>query len=61
MSDHGNHARKKFRPRRSFTLEFKPEMVELCQRGDRSGWEFHLTETAMRECVKHAGRDAGTC
>ena len=28
--------RKKPRPRRSFTPEFKAEIVELCQRGDRS-------------------------
>ncbi len=27
---------KKPRPRRSFTPEFKPEIVELCRRGDRS-------------------------
>jgi len=28
--------KKKPRPRRSFTLVFKAEIVELCQRGDRS-------------------------
>ena len=28
--------KKKPRPRRSFTDEFKAEIVELCQRGDRS-------------------------
>jgi transposase len=28
--------RKKLRPRRSYTPEFKAEIVELCQRGDRS-------------------------
>jgi transposase len=28
--------RKKRRPRRSFTPEFKAEIVELCGRGDRS-------------------------
>ncbi|WP_406318931.1 transposase [Streptosporangium sp. NBC_01639] len=28
--------KKKPRPRRSFTPEFKAEIVELCQRGDRS-------------------------
>ena len=28
--------RKRPRPRRSFTPEFKTEIVELCQRGDRS-------------------------
>jgi transposase len=52
------------RRRRSFTAEFKAEIVELCQRGDRSvgqvAKDFDLTETAVREWVKQAGRDAGT-
>ena len=52
------------RRRRSFTPEFKAEIVELCQRGDRSAGQvakdFDLTETAVREWVKQAGRDAGT-
>jgi len=56
--------RKKPRPRRSFTPEFKAEIVELCQRGDRSlgqvARDFDLTETAVREWVKQAKRDAGT-
>jgi transposase len=56
--------RKKPRPRRSFTPEFKAEIVELCQRGDRSvgqvARDFDLTETAVREWVRQAGRDAGT-
>jgi transposase len=56
--------RKKPRRRRSFTPEFKAEIVELCQRGDRSvgqvGRDFDLTETAVREWVKQAERDAGT-
>ena len=56
--------RKKSRPRRSFTPEFKAEIVELCQRGDRSvgqvARDFDLTETAVREWVKQAERDAGT-
>jgi transposase len=38
--------------------------VELCQRGDRSvgrvARDFDLTETAVREWVKQAERDAGT-
>ena len=46
-------ARKKSRPRRSFTPEFKAEIVELRQRGDRSvgqvARDFDLTETAVRE------------
>ena len=55
---------KKPRRRRSFTPEFKAEIVELCQRGDRSvgqvARDFDLTETAVREWVKQADRDAGT-
>ena len=55
--------RKKPRPRRSFTPEFKAEIVELCRRGDRSigqvARDFDLTETAVREWVRQAGRDAG--
>ena len=55
---------KRQRPRRSFTPEFKAEIVELCQRGDRSigqvARDFDLTETAVREWVKQAERDAGT-
>jgi transposase len=56
--------KKKPRPRRSFTPEFKAEIVELCQRGDRSigqiAKDFDLTETGVREWVKQAERDAGT-
>ena len=52
------------RPRRAFTPEFKAEIVEQCQRGDRSigqvAKDFDLTETAVREWVRQAGRDAGT-
>jgi transposase len=47
---------KKPRPRRSFTPEFKAEIVELCRRGDRSvgqiAKDFDLTETAVRDWVK---------
>ena len=43
--------------------EFKAEIVELCQRGDRSigqvARDFDLTETAVREWVRQAGRGAG--
>ena len=50
--------------RRSFTAEFKAEIVELCQRGERSvgqvARDFDLTETAVREWVKQAERDAGS-
>ena len=56
-------AAKKPRPRRSFTPEFKAEIVELCQRGDRSvgqvARDFDLTETAVREWVKQADLDSG--
>lgn len=55
--------KKKPRPRRSFTADFKAEIVELCQRGDRSvgqvAKDFDLTETAVREWLKQAERDAG--
>jgi transposase len=56
--------RKQPRARRSFTPQFKAEIVELCQRGDRSigrvAHDFDLTETAVREWVRQAQRDAGT-
>jgi transposase len=55
---------KKPRQRRSFTPEFKAEIVELCHRGDRSvgqiANDFDLTETSVREWVKQSERDAGT-
>ena len=56
--------RKRPRARRSFTPEFKAEIVELCQRGDRSvgqvACDFDLTETAVREWVRQADVDAGS-
>jgi transposase len=55
--------RKKPRPRRSFTPEFKAEIVELCRRGDRSigqvARDFDLTETNVRTWVKQAEVDQG--
>jgi transposase InsO family protein/transposase-like protein len=52
------------RRRRSFTAEFKAEIVELCQRGNRPvslvARDFDLAETAVRGWVKQAERDAGT-
>jgi transposase len=55
--------RKKPRPRRSFTPEFKAEIVELCQRGERSigqvARDFDLTETNVRTWVKQAEIDQG--
>jgi len=51
------------RPRRSFSPEFKAEVVELCRRGDRSigqvARDLDLTETAVREWVRQADIDAG--
>ena len=56
--------RKRPPARRSFTAEFKAEIVELCQQGDRSigqvARDFDLTETAVRAWVRQAERDAGT-
>ncbi|MGI8755846.1 MAG: transposase [Acidimicrobiales bacterium] len=56
--------RKTRRARRSFTPEFKAEIVELCQRDDRSiaevARDFDLTETAVRSWVKQAEVDAGS-
>ena len=57
-------AKKKPRPRRSFTPEFKADIVARCQAGDRSvgqvAKDFDLTETAVREWVRQAERDDGT-
>ena len=51
------------RKRRSFTKEFKAEVVELCERGDRSNVQvardLDLTETAVRSWVKQAAVDRG--
>jgi transposase len=55
--------RKKPRTRRSFTPEFKAEIVECCRRGDRSigqvAKDFDLGETAVRAWVKQAEIDQG--
>jgi transposase len=55
--------RKKPRRRRSFSAEFKADIVERCRRGDRSvgqvAKDFDLTETAVREWVKQAEVDTG--
>ncbi len=55
--------RKKPRARRSFTPEFKADIVERCRRGDRTvaqvARDFDLTETAVREWVRQAEVDAG--
>lgn len=51
------------RARRTFTPEFKAEVVKLCKVGDRSiaqvATDLDLTETAVREWVKQAEVDAG--
>lgn len=56
--------KKRPRPRRSFTAQFKAEIVELCPRGDRTigqvSDDFDLTETAVREWIKPAELDTGT-
>ncbi len=56
-------AKKKPRPRRSFTPEFKADIVERCLAGDRSigqvASDFDLTETAVRAWVHQAEIDAG--
>ncbi|MEV4315324.1 transposase [Actinocrispum sp. NPDC049592] len=56
--------KKKRRARRVFEPGFKAEIVEMCQRGDRSvgqvARDFDLTETAVRAWVKQAELDAGT-
>jgi transposase len=55
--------RKKRRSRRVFTPEFKAEIVELCQRGDRSipqvVADFDLVDSAVRRWVAEAGAGAG--
>ena len=55
--------KKRPRRRRSFTPEFKAEIVDACRRGDRSvgqvARDFDLTETAVRAWVKQAEVDAG--
>ena len=55
--------KKKPRPWRSFTPQFKADIVERCRRGDRTvgqvAKDFDLTETAVRDWVKQAQVDAG--
>ena len=56
-------AKKKPRPRRSFTPEFKAEIVERCLQGDRSvaqvAKDFNLVESAVRRWVEQADIDSG--
>jgi transposase len=56
-------AEKKPRRRRAFSPEFKAEIVERCQAGDRSvgqvARDFDLVESAVRRWVEQADIDAG--
>jgi transposase len=56
-------AKKKPRPRRSFTPQFKAEIVERCRLGDRSigpvAKDFNLVESAVRRWVEQAEIDSG--
>jgi len=56
-------AKKKPRRRREFSPEFKAEIVERCQAGDRSigqvARDFDLVESAVRRWVEQADIDAG--
>ena len=51
------------RPRRSFTPQFKAEVVELCRAGDRSigqvARDLDLTETSVRKWIAQADIDSG--
>jgi transposase len=55
--------RSKRRDRRSYTPEFKSEIVDRCRAGERSVREvardFDLTESAVRRWVAQAEIDAG--
>ncbi len=55
--------KKRPRPRRSFTPEFKAEIVERYQAGDRTVAQvargFNLTKTAVRKWVHQAEIDSG--
>ncbi|EFE72003.1 predicted protein [Streptomyces viridosporus ATCC 14672] len=63
MSIMESMGKKRPRPRRSFTPEFKAEIVGLCRRGDRSvgqvAKDFDPTGTAVRDRVRQAEVDAG--
>lgn len=54
---------KKRRDRRSFTPEFKADIVDRCRAGDRSiaqvARDFDLTESAVRKWVDQADIDDG--
>ena len=54
---------KRKRPRRSFSDEFKAEVVELCRRSDKTiaevSGDLGLTVSAVRRWVAQADIDAG--
>ncbi len=64
MSHHGVHGQEEAAASPVVHAEFKAEVVELCRRGDRLVGQvakhFDLTETAVRQWVVQAERDAGT-
>ena len=64
VQHHGERGKETIAAAEAFTPEFKAEIVELCQRGDRTvgqvARDFDLTETAVRSWVKQAELDAGT-
>jgi transposase len=64
MRQESTMGRTGLRKRRSFTKEFKAEVVQLCRAGDRStsrvAKDLGLTETAVREWVRQAEVDGGT-
>jgi transposase len=55
--------RKRNRPRRSFTPEFKADIIERCRAGDRTisevARDFDLTPSAVRNWVTQADIDDG--
>ena len=59
-----SNGKKKPRPHRSFTPEFKADIVARCRQGDRTvrqvAQDFDLTETAVRAWTKQAELDDGT-
>jgi transposase len=56
-------AKRKSRPRRAFTPEFKAEIVDACRRGDRSirqvARDFDLTESSVRSWFNQSDVDGG--
>jgi transposase-like protein len=64
MSGHGEHGEEEAPAAPLVHAGVQGQIVELCQREDRSvgqvARDLDLTETAVREWVKQAERDAGT-